>query len=528
MGKRIVSVLLCLCLILPAAGCGMGYKADGEFTYLLPGNLNSLDPQTASGAAAQLVIGSLFEGLCRIDSEGEVVPGVAERWESRNNDTEFTFHLRRDAQWSDGSPVTAQDFLFAIQRALQPETGTPAVDDLFAIQGARAIYHGEAGMEALGVTVEDGHTLVFRLEKSVPDFPALTAAMHYMPCSQSYFEESLGHYGLSSQYLLTNGPFALASVYAWDTDSGERKVSLVRSSTYRGEEQVQPSSVTYLIDYDSAWTQDPVATLTAGEADVLQVTEQEARAAEEAGCGILTLEDAVTGLLLNPQSEKLESVYLREVLFKTLDRQDLLARREDASQAQGIMAACVTYGGEPYYQEGAAAYPQQDDSVTQGLSGLLDGLDLEEMPSVTVICPDDEESVNVANGFLVAWNSQLGTAFNIDPLPQDELQRRVAAGEYEAALYTLRAVGTTPYAVLKSFESHASPVLLNSAAYDEALHGLTFDLASYQGLEQRLLEEYVFYPLFQDVTYYAMNPKVRGIRICPDGSVDLTAARKRG
>ena len=291
---------------------------------------------------------------------------------------------------------------------------------------------------------------------------------------------------------------------------------------------MQPSSVTYLIDYDSAWTQDPVATLTAGEADVLQVTEQEARAAEEAGCGILTLEDAVTGLLLNPQSEKLESVYLREVLFQTLDRQDLLARREDASQAQGIMAACVTYGGEPYYQEGAAAYPQQDDSVTQGLSGLLDGLDLEEMPSVTVICPDDEESVNTANGFLVAWNSQLGTAFNIDPLPQDELQRRVAAGEYEAALYTLRAGGTTPYAVLKSFESHASPALLNSAAYDEALHGLTFDLASYQSLEQRLLEEYVFYPLFQDVTYYAMNPKVRGIRICPDGSVDLTAARKRG
>lgn len=104
----------------------------------------------------------------------------------------------------------------------------------------------------------------------------------------------------------------------------------------------------------------------------------------------------------------------------------------------------------------------------------------------------------------------------------------MAAGEYEAALYTLRAGGTTPYAVLKSFESHASPALLNSAAYDEALHGLTFDLASYQGLEQRLLEEYVFYPLFQDVTYYAMNPKVRGIRICPDGSVDLTAARKRG
>ena len=524
--KRVLAVVLCLCLLLPAAGCG-GFQADGSFTYLLPGNLNSLDPQTASGAAAQLVTGSLFEGLCRIDENGEVTPGVAERWESNGDNTEFTFHLRRNAKWSDGSPVTAQDFLFAVQRALQPETATPSVDDLFAIQGARAIYHGEAGMEALGVTVEDDRTLVFRLEKSSPDFPALTAAMHYMPCNQAYFEECSGHYGLSSQYLLTNGPFALASDYAWDTDTGERKVSLVRSNTYRGERQAQPASLTYLIDYDGGWTQDPVATLTAGEADILPVSQQEAQAAQEAGCEVLALQDAVTGLLLNPRSEKLESALLREVFFRTLDRQDLLSRREGATQAQGVMAACVTYGGEPYYQEGAAAYPLQDDSAASGLSALLSGLGLDEMPSVTVICPDDPASINVANGFLVAWNSQLGTAFNIQPLPLAELQRRVAAGDYEAALYSLRAGGTTPYSVLKSFESHASPALLDNPTYDEALHALTFDLASYQALEQQLLEEYVFYPLFQEETYYAMAPNVRGIRACPDLGIDFTAAKKR-
>ena len=401
MGKRIVSVLLCALLLCLCAGCG-SYKADASFTYLLEQNVTSLDPQTASNSAAELVISSLFEGLCRIDEDGEAIPGVARSWEANSDSTEFTFHLRRNAQWSDGTPLTAQDFVYGITRALSPATGsTPG--DLLLIRGAKSFAAGEGDASALGVVAEDEHTLIIRLEKSNPDFPALTAGAHYMPCSQVYFESCQGHYGLSSQYLLTNGPFTFGSAYAWQTDSGKRSITVSRSDTYRGERRVQAASVTFLIDYDEAYETDPVTALTSGEVDILTLTEAQAQQAQEAGCGVMALDDAVTGLLLNPASDKLADATLRSLFFKTLNRQDLLAQRGDAVEAQGIMPACVLWDGEPYYAPGTQAYTLQDTEAAQGIPSLLRQLDLEEMPSITVLCADDPESVAVVNTFLAPW-----------------------------------------------------------------------------------------------------------------------------
>lgn len=525
MGKRLVCLALCLLLCALCAGCG-GYKADGSFTVLLPQNVASLDPQTASSSAAEIVISSLFEGLCRVDEEGEVTPGAARSWESNSSDTEFTFHLRENAQWSDGTPLTAQDFVYGIVRALSPSTGSTA-EDLLLIQGARSFASGESDASSLGVVAEDDHTLVIRLEKSNPDFPALTAGAHYMPCNQAYFEACQGHYGLSSEYLITNGPFTFASIYAWQTDTGERSITVTRSETYRGERRVQAASVTYLIDYDASYDSDPVTALVSGNVDILTLTEEQAQQAQEQDCKILTLNDAVTGLLLNPASEKLENAALRSLFFKVLNRQDLLSQRASGVEAQGIMPACVLWNGEPYYAQGTQAYTLQDEEAVQGLSSLLNQLDLEEVPSITVLCVDDPENVAVVNTFLSTWNRTLGNAFNLERVSPSEFQSRISSGNYEAALYTLRAGGTTPYDVLKAFESTASPTLLESAEYDQALASLTFDLASYQTAEQLLEELYVFYPIFQENTYYAVSPSAQGITVAADQSISFINARKR-
>ena len=525
MWKRIFSVALCGLLLCLCAGCG-GFKSDGAFTYLLPQNVTSLDPQTATSASSELVMNSMFEGLCRIDEKGETVPGVAKGWEHNDTFTQFTFFLRPDAQWSDGTPVTAQDFVFGITRTLSSGSGALA-EDLLLIQNARAFASGEVDSSSLGVVAEDEHTLVIRLEKSNPDFPALTAEAHYMPCNQAYFEECSGHYGLSSEYLITNGPFTFDNVYAWQTDSGERSITLTRSDTYHGDREVRPASVTFLIDYDQAFDTAPVTALVNGDVDIMTLTEDQAMDAKEQGCGILTLNDAVTGLLLNPQSEKLENATMRSMFFKTLNRSDLLAQRGGTPEAQGIMPACVLWDGEPYYAQDAQSYTLQDEEATQAIPSLLSELDLEQMPSITVICLDDPESVSVTNSFLAAWNRVLGNAYNLERLSYSDFQNRIASGDYEAALYTLRAGGTTPYNVLKAFESTASPTLLQNDAYDEALLSLNFDLASYQAAENLLQENYVFYPIFQDQTFYATSPDTREITVSPDQSIDFTNARKR-
>ncbi|MGI6256293.1 MAG: peptide ABC transporter substrate-binding protein [Acutalibacter sp.] len=526
MGKRLVCVLLSLVLCFLCAGCG-GFKADGSFTYLLPQNITSLDPQTATGSAAEVVISTLFEGLCRIDDDGKAVPGVAKSWEANGDNTEFTFHLRKNAKWSDGTPLTAQDFVYGITRSLTPTGSGLLAEDLLLIRGARAYANGEADASALGLEAVDDQTLVIRLEKSSPDLPALTAGAHYMPCNQSYFESCEGHYGLSSEYLLTNGPFTFGSIYGWQTDTGSRSITVTRSDTYQGDHKVAAASVTFLIDYDQSYDEDPVTALVSGNVDVLTLSDTQAEQAEEQDCTLLSLNDAVTGLLLNPRSEKLENAQLRSLFFKSLNRQDLLAQRGNTPEAQGIMPACVLWDGEPYYAAGQTAYTLQDDEALQGISSLLRSLDLEEMPSITVICLDDPESVAVTNTLLAAWNSTLGNAFNLERLTASQFQSRIESGDYEAALYTLRAGGTTPYDVLKSFESTSSPVLLESQEYDQALEALSFDLASYQSAEQLLMDQYVFYPIFQDTTIYAVSPKASGIVVAPDQTVDFTQARKR-
>lgn len=522
--KRGFALLLALFLLTALSGCGGG-KEGMSFTSVLPGGVSTLDPQTAGRQSETIVIGSIFEGLCRIDENGETVPGVAERWDHNKDYTEFTFHLRKTS-WSDGSPVTAADFLFGIQRALRPETKASSVDDLFVLKNARAVYSGELDESALGVHVENDRTLVIELETGYPDFPTLTAGNHYMPCSQSYFESCEGHYGLTAGYILTNGPFTFPHAYAWDTDYNEEKLTLVQAVDYRGEHRTAAGELIYLVDYDSVIDEDPVGSLAAGTVDILPLTEAQARSAEEQECQVLALDDAMTGLLLNPQADTFSYVGTRELFLRTLDRADLLSRAPGRTEAQGVMPACVLWAGESYYGEGESRYASQNDEITQSIPSLLELMEWETVPSITVLCADDPESVAVANGFLVSWNAKLGNAFNIQPLPESTLRGRIAQGDYQAALYTLRAGGTAPYQVLKSFESGASPSLLQDGEYDQAFSSFSFTRDACRELEEQLLEDYVFYPLFTGKTYYALAPGVTGVTVSPDRRIDFSQARK--
>lgn len=528
--NRCLSLLLSLTLVLGTlTGCSGGYKDGMDFVYALPQNVDTLDPQTAARQSSYLVIGSIFQGLCGIDDQGEVVPGAAKKWEANADYTQFTFHLYKDAKWSDGRPVTADDFLFAIQRALLPETATPSVDDLFVIQGARAVYNGDADQSYLGVWAQDEHTLVVSLERSYADFPALTAGAHYMPCNREYFEECSGHYGLSAEYLITNGPFTFQSIYSWSTDPGKRQIVLVPSDNYRARDKVAPATLTYLIDYDDSLTEDPVGSLIAGKIDVTTLPENDAELAADSGCGVQVMDDAVTGLLFNSQAGILTHPKAREIFIKLIDRQDLLDRRIDnnSEEAMGLMPNCVHWNGGSYYSDGARIYTLQDDSVLESsLPSFLSRTDNDRMPNITVICPNDEESVNIANGLLVSWNKKLGTAYNIEPLDDGEFQARIASGDYQAALYTLRAGGTTPYQVLKAFESSSTPMLLNSTDFDSKLHSLSFGLSAYRELEEYLQENGIFYPLFTDKTYYVTSPNSQGISASPDLRIDFSAAKK--
>lgn len=149
----------------------------------------SLDPAKAVGLPEIQVIRDLFEGLVNQDSKGNIIPGVATQWQSNDNRS-WIFILRSDAKWSDGSPVTAQDFVYSWRRLVDPKTLSPFASfaALAGIANAQSIIDGKITADKLGVTAVDARTLKVQLDKPLPWFASLTANFSLYPVQKANVE----------------------------------------------------------------------------------------------------------------------------------------------------------------------------------------------------------------------------------------------------------------------------------------------------------------------------------------------------
>lgn len=151
----------------------------------------SLDPAKAVGLPEIQVIRDLFEGLTNQDARGNIVPGVATQWQTTDNQT-WIFTLRKDARWSDGEPVTANDFVYSWRRLVDPKIGSTFAwfAELAGMQNAAAITKGEMSPDKLGVVALDDHRLKVMLDKPVPFFLGLTSNFSLYPVSARAIEKS--------------------------------------------------------------------------------------------------------------------------------------------------------------------------------------------------------------------------------------------------------------------------------------------------------------------------------------------------
>jgi len=143
-----------------------GVWAAGELTYVVNNESAKYDPGTTAETFAAPIIGNAFEGLVRMDAEGQVVPALAESWEVSEDGLTYTFTLR-DAKWSDGEPVKASDFVYAWKRVLDPASGAMNSQMLYHIVGAEEAYGG-ADRDAIAISAPDDKTLTFTLKQRVP------------------------------------------------------------------------------------------------------------------------------------------------------------------------------------------------------------------------------------------------------------------------------------------------------------------------------------------------------------------------
>lgn len=198
------------------------------FRFALPEPPGSIDPAFARSGLENLIAPNLFEGLMNYpETDGPPVPGAAERYEVSPDGLTYTFHLRPDARWSDGQPVTAADFAYAWRRVLTPATGAPYADILYIIAGAEDFHAGRAtDPETVRIETPDPRTLRVHLRHPAPYLPELTAFFTWLPVPRQAIEAH-GDRWTRPENIITNGPYHLTA-----DDFGARMILTKRPDTW--------------------------------------------------------------------------------------------------------------------------------------------------------------------------------------------------------------------------------------------------------------------------------------------------------
>jgi oligopeptide transport system substrate-binding protein len=176
---------------------------------------NAGEPQTLDQAQTSInieafILKDLYEGLTVYDAAGKIIPGAAESWTLSDDGVTYTFKLRENAKWSDGSPVTAQDFEFSFKRIEDPKTAAGYANILYPIKNAEKVNKGEAPVDQLGVKAVDDKTLEVTLEQPTPFFLELLAHQTALPVSKASVEKNGADF-VKPGTMVSNGAFKLVS-----------------------------------------------------------------------------------------------------------------------------------------------------------------------------------------------------------------------------------------------------------------------------------------------------------------------------
>jgi oligopeptide transport system substrate-binding protein len=214
---------------------------------------DTLDPAQAGTTMEANILGDLMVGLTTLDAAAKPMPGIAERWETSRDGLTWTFHLRK-AQWSDGSPVTAKDFVAAWRRLVAPKTAARAAQNLWIVKNAQAISAGRMPVESLGVAAPDPATVLVTLEHPAPYLPELLTQPAALPLPPVMLKN-----GVRTNGYVSDGPYLLKS---WVPND---RVTLIRNPRFYNAGAVKIDRVNY---FPTADAQAALRRFRAGELDM--------------------------------------------------------------------------------------------------------------------------------------------------------------------------------------------------------------------------------------------------------------------
>ena len=331
---------------------GEALSDNQTFTYRVLDEFPSIDPGLVEDVEGSHVARNLFEGLMNQDAAGNVIPGVATGYTVSEDGLTYTFTLRPEAMWSDGTPVTASDFVFAWRRAADPATASPYAwyMELMQIEGVTDVIAGTAAPDTLGVTAIDDHTLEVRLTTALPYFVQMVTHTTTFPVPEHVVTE-LGDAWTQPGNMVSNGAYVLSERVP------QEKIVLTRNPNYWDNANTIIETVTALIINDE---NQALTRYLAGEMDQTDVPAgQFPRLAEEYPTEAVSVPNLCTYYynvnLTEAGHPALQDVRVREALSLAIDR-DIIV---DAVLAGGQVPAYTL----THWSVAGFEVPEVDDAM---------------------------------------------------------------------------------------------------------------------------------------------------------------------
>lgn len=492
----------------------------------------SLDPALAQGTHESWILNNLFEGLMKHDSTGQIIPGMAKEYTLSEDNLTYTFTLRDDIKWSNGDPVTAQDFEFAWKRALDPELAADYAYQLYYIKGAEAYNSGEGTVDDVAVKALDDKTLEVTLESPTAYFLDLCAFYTYYPVNKAVAEANPDWAKDPSTYV-SNGPFTLKT---WEHNA---KITLAKNENYYDKDSIKLDGIDFDIieDENTAWQK-----YEGGEYDILVSLPQAVVAQLKAENNPeLQIGPEVGTYYYNLNNEKkpFNNKKVRQALVYALDRQTIVDKIAQGGQipATGVVPpGLLDENGEDYRKTtGDFIGYDLEKAKTLLAEGLAEeGMTVEDFNAqkFVLLYNTSEAHKKIAQAAQEMWRTNLGLELGLENVEFQVKLDREKAGDYDISRAGWIGDYSDPMTMLDLWYTDGP---FNDANYSNPEYDKLIDIAkgtadqkvrfdAMRKAEAILMEDVPIVPVYFYTQPYAVKPYVTGVYKIPINYPTITYA----
>lgn len=524
MKKRLTALITTVALLCTGGmtGCVTADpSSDGAgrgITVAISSDTGTMDPAGSIALTYLAYSVSALDELLTYDEDGEIEYRAAESYEVNNDSTVWTFHLREDALWSDGSPVTSADFLNTIIRALDPASGSGYANYLFPIENAEDIYNGEADMSALGVETPDDYTLVFYLTEPCAYFLDLLRLPVYTPSCSQYADSVDSGWDKDAETSLANGPFCLAEYVP------DQYFVLEKNEYYWNAQAVNLDTITYRFFDD---TQSMANAYEAGEVDVASSLSSAVMEAYEGSEDLFVTDQIATRYIyMNLNVKPLDDVRVREAINLAIDREDLCKIvGSDTEPTYNLVAKYMKdkSTGEYFVDEAEQPFEENIQRAQELLAqaGYPNG---EGFPELTYNYPTLEMDSDTAQVIQEQLKENLNITINLEA---QELQANYStrySGNFDLCRMNWTADFADPYTYLSMLLSNSTYNCsgINDPKYDALVEKSNSEADPakrssllHQAEQLAVGEQFYIIPLYAMKSVNLVDPDITGIRQIP-------------